>query len=443
MAKLQAGSSRFANFKATLGPSWAWGFPLAALFIKFITIANIPGYIWLGADGESYLDGVNGLIEGGLASDREKLQYFPAGYPIIIWIFAKVSLSNTLLILSIFQSVIFAFATWLFARTVNSNRLAKYGPWISFLISFNPTLALSSMAIGYESLTASLILLSVTLILKITKEEKKTYLKIIGFSFINAIMAFIQPRYLATTLVITFVWFFMEFKKAQAIKYISIVIIILMLAPISLAFRNQQATGKFFVSNNLGVTMNVGAGPESTGGYTNKATGVKCDPEPKTDNQRVMCVLKWYATNPTETLRLSFNKTLYFFSPWSGPLANGTMARNPWLKVNPVSQIAKTPDGWRTVYGGFGKLVSWLWFLGQIGLMAWGAIWLWRQGQELKLLSIISISTIGTSWLIALGTIGDHRFRLPVMGLILLLQVAGLRGLSRKPLILKATAKRR
>ena len=53
MAKLQAGSSRFANFKATLGPSWAWGFPLAALFIKFITIANIPGYIWLGADGEA------------------------------------------------------------------------------------------------------------------------------------------------------------------------------------------------------------------------------------------------------------------------------------------------------------------------------------------------------------------------------------------------------
>ena len=128
--------------------------------------------------------------------------------------------------------------------------------------------------------------------------------------------------------------------------------------------------------------MNVGAGPDSTGGYTNNATGVQCPSDVKTDNQKVICILKWYATNPLETARLSYNKTLYLFSPWSGPLANGTMARNPWLKINPVQSTAKTEDGWKMVYGGFGKVVSWIWFLGSFGLMIWGAVWLWRKGKS-------------------------------------------------------------
>ncbi len=65
-----------------------------------------------------------------------------------------------------------------------------------------------------------------------------------------------------------------------------------MVAPISLGLRNKEATGKFFISNNLGVTMNVGAGPDSSGGYTNKATGVECQSDVKTDNQKVICILK-------------------------------------------------------------------------------------------------------------------------------------------------------
>ena len=189
--------------------------------------------------------------------------------------------------------------------------------------------------------------------------------------------------------------------------------------------------------------MNVGAGSKSTGGYTNKATGVQCPPNVKTDNQKVICILKWYATNPLQTIRLSYNKTLYFFSPWSGPLANGTMARNPWLKINPIQQSAKTPDGWKMVYGNFGKLVSWVWFLASFGLMVWGAIWLWRSGSELRQISVFAGVPVLISWLVAIGTIGDHRFRIPVMPFILLLQLSGLRGLSRKPLILKPKVKKR
>ena len=424
-----------------LGPYWTWLIPTIAFLLKLITIINIPGHIWPGSDAESYLEAVNGLVTNGFFSDNGKLQYFPAGYPVIIWFFSKISLTNTLLLLGIFQTMVFAFASWFFARKVFFGKYARLAPWVAFLVSFNPTLALSSLVIGYESLVASLLMISLALLLNNQKEKILT--KIILFSLISGMAAFMQPRYIATSIIFLVIWMTIDNGWNKSIKWISIGLLILMVAPIALGLRNKEATGKFFISNNLGVTMNVGAGPNSTGGYTNKATGVNCPSNVKTDNQKVICILKWYATNPIETARLSYNKTLYFFSPWSGPLANGTMARNPWLKINPVQTTAKTEEGWKMVYGGFGKTVSWLWFLGSFGLMIWGAIWLWRNGEELRKIALWAGIPVAVSWLVALGTIGDHRFRIPVMPFIFVLQLAGIRGLSKKPLILKPLGRKR
>lgn len=424
-------------------PVWQWMIPLSALFIKFITIANIPGHIWLGADGESYLDGVNGLVQSGLFSNAEKLQYFPAGYPILIWLLSKISISNALLFLSIFQSIVFAIASALFVNVIFKTRFAKFAPWLLFLLNFNPTLSLSSLALGYESLVSSLLMLSFAVLWIAKNDYSRKFEAIIVSTLLGSFAAFLQPRYLATTLIVLATWCFLEYKKSTAIRIVAIGLIVVFIMPMGLGLRNLQAADRFFISNNLGVTMNVGAGPESTGGYTNKATGVTCPPEVKTDNQKVFCILKWYLTNPTQTIRLSFNKTVYFFSPWSGPLANGTMARNPWLKVNPVTQSAKTPEGFKTIYGGFGKAISWLWLIGQVALLIWGSYWLWRQGAELRRLAVISGTTVGVSWLVALGTIGDHRFRMPVMAFMFILQLAGIRGLSRKPLVLKPKSKKR
>ena len=424
-----------------VGPFWLWFLPVLSLLIKLIAMANTPTYMWAGSDAEHYLDGTNELLKSGLLSTSEKLQYFPAGYSIIIWLFALISLKNVLILLGIFQSIIYAFASWFFLNKLNLTRFSKLVPWLAMLISFNPTLTLSSLVIGYESLVASLLMISLALLLNNQKEKILT--KIILFSLISGMAAFMQPRYIATSIIFLVIWMTIDNGWKKSIKWISIGLLILMVAPIALGLRNKEATGKFFVSNNLGVTMNVGAGPNSTGGYTNKATGVNCPSNVKTDNQKVICILKWYATNPIETARLSYNKTLYFFSPWSGPLANGTMARNPWLKINPVQTTAKTEEGWKMVYGGFGKTVSWLWFLGSFGLMIWGAIWLWRNGEELRKIALWAGIPVAVSWLVALGTIGDHRFRIPVMPFIFVLQLAGIRGLSKKPLILKPLGRKR
>jgi hypothetical protein len=49
-----------------------------------------------------------------------------------------------------------------------------------------------------------------------------------------------------------------------------------------------------------------------------------------------------------------------------------------------------------------------------------------------KLLANASMAAVVISWLISIGTIGDHRFRLPTMSLSLVLQVAAIWTLKKK-----------
>jgi hypothetical protein len=182
--------------------------------------------------------------------------------------------------------------------------------------------------------------------------------------------------------------------------------------------------------------MSLGVGEETLGGYNRIGPAINCDPSVPgaivTDNQFIACILKWYATHPIKTAKLAFHKSLYFWSPWSGPVAEGTMARNPWLKVSPIQNIQKSADGVQLVQGNFGKTISYSWLLGQIALLLYGFLTLYRSGGLSKRIAILTATPVVLSWLITLGTIGDHRFRIPTMGLSLLLQTAGLLAIREK-----------
>ena len=178
--------------------------------------------------------------------------------------------------------------------------------------------------------------------------------------------------------------------------------------------------------------MNIGAGDKATGGYMTKDYGVPCDlygNAAEQDNQLTKCVINWYASNPTKALNLFYNKTINFFSPWYGPEAGGTMARNPWLKISPLVDIGSKPDGATLIYGDIGKLVSWLWLLSGMCLLIYGFIVLWRLRSLEKLIGVIAMIVVSTNWAISLLSIGDHRFRLPIMGMSLFLQAIGLKTL--------------
>ena len=432
---------------------------IAVFVVKLIIIFNIQGGnieisgrpffldgIWLGADGENYITGFDALSRQGIFSEAGILNYWPAGYPLFILFLSFLGQSWVLTILAVAQSAIFSWATLTFATQVTRTRLRNFSYFVFLLILLNPTLSLSSLTVGYESLAASGFLISLALIIQdlIEKNESKFKWRLIIVSAIFGFLTFIQPRLVLSGVLIVFFWLTVRkgFKLTLALLAGSLVITLFF--PATLIFRNNQATGVNTISNNLGNTMNLGAGDKATGGYNSKDKGVDCNIENRTDNDLVKCVLKWYVKNPSKSLKLFYNKSIYFWSPWFGPEANGTMARNPWLKISPLKNITSTQEGVNLVYGGFGKLLSWIWLLSGIALLLSGFKFLWQQKSLERFIASLAMIAILTNWLISLISIGDHRFRIPIMGMSLFLQAIGIKALfkGKKPLMVEGPALR-
>jgi hypothetical protein len=212
---------------------------------------------------------------------------------------------------------------------------------------------------------------------------------------------------------------------------------IVSLAPALMIYRNQEVHGYAAISTNLGVTMRLGAGHETSGGYSNKPSGIVECPETygnsaEVDNAVVRCVINWYFKNPTTAAKLFWNKARFFWSPWFGPEANGTMARNPWRQNHPLVSTAQTQAGFDFIFGGFGKFISWTGMLATLFLLLNGFRYLWRLGDLERLLGIMAGSSFALNLVSSMLTIGDHRFRIPSMGMSLLLQAIGFIALFRK-----------
>ena len=142
---------------------------IAVSIIKLIIIAKIPpanlqlgdgkflktAGIWLGADGENYLAAYNSLLHEGVFSSSSTLNYFPAGYPLVIFLLSIFGKSWVLTTLSVFQSLVFSFASYIFASQISKTKLKKLSYTVFIFIILNPTLSLASIVVGYESLAAS------------------------------------------------------------------------------------------------------------------------------------------------------------------------------------------------------------------------------------------------------------------------------------------------
>ena len=411
--------------------------PAIAFIIKLITMGNIQGGGWLGADGENYFKGVDGLYADGFYSKAEILNYWPAGYPILLWLLVLISVSKFVYLISFIQSIFFAYATYYMTKQISKTTVAWLSIPASIFISSNPTLSLSTLAVGYEAPVAACFMMVLGVILASKSNPEKSQYKYAVFagSWI-ALASPMQPRYLLAGAVILMIWGSTFIPRKSGIVLVAIAIAVTSLAPALLIARNAVAIDKTTISTNLGVTMAIGAGDETRGGYARTGPEVPCSPKIAgsivTDNDKVKCVLKWYLTNPIKTVKLAFYKSEFFWSPWSGPLANGTMARNPWLKIAPTKNMLKTESGAELVTGPIGKLISWVWIICQIGFLIYGFMSLRKIDPAAKLLANASMVAVVISWLISIGTIGDHRFRIPTMGLSLLLQVAAIWKIKNK-----------
>lgn len=413
--------------------------PLIALFIKFIIMGNIQSGGWYGADGENYTMGVDGLLKDGFFSKEPKLSYWPAGYPLLLWPFAELAITKFFYIISFLQSLFFAYSTYFFTNKLRTSSLKYLAFWVSMLITFNPTLSLSSLAIGYEAPIASCFMMIAGIIWANINPtvDKKFWLSVSYVGGWFALATFMQPRFLLIAIIVAAMWALKVVGIKNRIRIAALVTAIMMVAPTIMIYRNSVVIDKATISTNLGVTMRIGAGPDTTGGYVRKGPEVPCEPVAPattvTDDDLVQCVVKWYLSNPVDAARLSFNKALFFWSPWSGPEVEGTMARNPWLKISPAHQIAiGSQSGRDFVYGPFGVLVSWSWLLGQMIFFFAGYRSLRKIGPGEKFFANIVAMPVVLSWLISIGTIGDHRFRIPTMSMSIFLQVVAFLAIRKK-----------
>lgn len=414
--------------------------PLIALAIKFITMGNIPNGIWLGADGENYLTGLDGLVKDGFFSKEGLLSYWPAGYPLLMWPLAEIAQSKFFYSISAIQSIFFAYATYFFTNKMANSSLKKFAFWTSIILSFNPTLSLSTLAVGYEAPIAACFMMIAGIVWANINPtyDKKFWLNVAYVGGWFALATFMQPRFLLIAIIIAVLWALKVVGKKNRIGVAALVVAIMMVAPAIMIFRNIEVIDRATISTNLGVTMRIGAGPETSGGYARSGPEVPCEPKAPattvTDNELVICVLKWYLTNPLDTVRLSANKAILFWSPWDGPLSlNGTMARNPWLQISPVNKIAKgSEDGQGLIFGFFGKATSYLWMISQVVFLFLGYRSLRKLGRNELFFARVLIAPVLVSWLLALGTIGDHRFRVPTMSMSLALQVIAILAIRKK-----------
>jgi hypothetical protein len=357
-----------------------------------------------------------------------------------MWPLAEIAQSKFFYSISAIQSIFFAYATYFFTNKMAKSSLKKFAFWTSIILSFNPTLSLSTLAVGYEAPIAACFMMIAGIIWASINPnyDKKFWLNVAYVGGWFALATFMQPRFLLIAIIIAVFWALKVVGKKNRIGVAALVIAIMMVAPAIMIFRNIEVIDRATISTNLGVTMRIGAGPETSGGYARSGPEVPCEPKAPattvTDNELVICVLKWYLANPIDTVRLSTNKAVLFWSPWDGPLSlNGTMARNPWLQISPVNKIAKgSEDGQRLIFGFFGKTISYLWMIGQVVLMFLGYRQLRKLGRNELFFARVLITPVLVSWLLALGTIGDHRFRVPTMSMSLALQVIAILAIRKK-----------
>ena len=109
--------------------------PALVFLIKLVIMANTKNGGWLGADGENYLAGVDGILKDGIFSTESKLLFWPAGYPIILVFFAKLSIVNLLWITSIFQSALYAFASYYFVERIRAIAKANGASFVALTFS--------------------------------------------------------------------------------------------------------------------------------------------------------------------------------------------------------------------------------------------------------------------------------------------------------------------
>ena len=222
--------------------------------IKLMTIPNIqqslvgmhPG-AWLGSDGETYFAASEAIAKEGIFSKSSLLVYFAPGYPVFLFILHFLTGKLLLLFTSLIQTLLYSYSVYFFGRQLLKTKFNKIVLPFGIVALLNPTLSLSSLVIGYESLVASCFLLALSfLIIDLkSKEMKYKHSPILNSAVLLGLTVWLSPRMILPGFLILITWLYLKNKFNKNILSSLIVVMIFLSFQGSMIMRNEIATGNF------------------------------------------------------------------------------------------------------------------------------------------------------------------------------------------------------
>jgi hypothetical protein len=418
------------NIKAKAKLKHLTALTVIVLIIKVILVVKSNQSTWLGADGESFINNAGILSEEGFFSSNESLMYFSGGYSSLLFLFNIFGTATLPYLTIFFQTLSYSLAVWALSRQLLKLPIRSLAIPFAYISLLNPTLSLSSLQIGYESPVATIYVAVVALLLFDLAQEnlKKLNWPFLLGSALLGFTAYLQPKFILAGLGVLIIWIIARNPSKATALVIAFSVISFTIPPALLSIRSQVAVGSWIPGSNLGTVAAFGAGPGATG-HGDTDTGLVCETEglnpTSTSNAKFRCALNWYFTNPIPAAKLVASKSVMFWSPWAGPLAEGSGGRNLYNRVHPVLTMVDSQESYDLVVGPFGKFMAWAWLLGGLFLLFLGFCSLWKFSRVTRFLGSSAMTIVLASWVIAAGTQGDHRYRIPIMGMSLLLQTSG------------------
>lgn len=417
-----------------------WLICLVVFFIRLIHALLLRNHAYLGADGPNYITGFLSIIKEGVYSSDQHLLYWPPGYSFFMFIAYLLVPTNPLLAVSLIQNILCGLGIFFFSKRCSSKFVSsRYALYLCIVLNINPMIYGMSLSIGYESIVISLYLIIIAVFLKggLPSNSISGFLRLAVLIICMGVIVSFQPRLIITNIVII-VFFYIWRVKFNNFLVFSVIFLLFAnaAAPLAYSLRNHKVHGAYIVSSNLADTLLIGAGDHATGAYNENPKGIPCTLDTTSISNRekslTSCVLHWYATHPLKATKLFLNKAIFFWSPWSGPLSKGTLASHPWRMISPADLLEKHSNSLFLIT--VAKAFSALYLFGYIGITLLGYRQLLRRESDLVVIRLahVSLLCIFANMLISMATIGDNRFRVPVLGFLILLQLYGVKCMIPK-----------
>lgn len=358
-----------------------------------------------GPDSMTYWDAAETIRAHGIFYDQiPGIPYWPLGYPAVVALFGT---TGTVIL----QAALVGVTGWLIylvARPLGEGS----GFVAGVLVTLNPALSAASARLMYEPLLAFLLVAAI-----VTRDRPYVATSFIGLASV------IQPKCLLVG-VAFLIWLAWQHRKGLLLA-----IATLLALPAALLVLNLVNYGAVGLSANLGATMVIGFNDHADGTYNSLGpTTVKdCDLSGESfarDKALVKCSIGWALSHPTRLPKLEAMKAVAFFSPYVGP----TTARSTWY-----SEL-----DWRNVYPAWitedetfksvDEVASNIWIVLLVGLLVAGAVMAYRESPSFAVLLLVPVVAF---LLVHLTTIGDARFRLPVIPFTIIFQAVALVRVSR------------